>query len=81
MTMGELTWTPDQNMDLSLSKTFAVLREDVRLELRGDFFNLFNWVTWRDPRDLNVFQPIAYTMKNNWTAPPREIQIGLRLAW
>ena len=34
-----------------------------------------------DPRDLNVFQPIAYTMKNNWTAPPREIQIGLRLAW
>jgi hypothetical protein len=80
MKMGELTWTPDQNLDLSLNKGFA-LHEDVRLELRSDFFNLFNWVSWRDPRDVNVFQAITYGMKNNWTAPAREIQLGLRLVW
>ena len=55
--------------------------EGARIELRMDAFNLFNWVSWRDPRDVNVFQPITYTMKNNWTAPSREIQIGARFVW
>ena len=68
---------PDQRrVDLVLSK-LTTIREGMSVELRGEFFNAFNTVTFREPeRTLNTasFGEITRTRGG-----PRVIQLGLKL--
>jgi TonB dependent receptor-like, beta-barrel len=70
-------FAPDQRrVDLVLSK-LTTIREGISLELRGEFFNAFNTVTFREPeRTLNTasFGEITRTRGG-----PRVIQLGLKL--
>ena len=68
---------PDQRrVDLVLSK-LTPIREGISLELRGEFFNAFNTVSFRNPEsDLteSSFGEIEATRGG-----PRVIQLGLKL--
>ena len=73
------------NTDFSLIKHFALPREGMRLDLRAEFFNLFNHPQFGAPggngtgADFNspaTFNVINYTVNN-----PRLIQFGLKLAF
>jgi len=84
-----LPWTKEQNMDLTVAKIFPLSGEDVKLHLRADFFNLFNWVGWRRPGSgpyqmgrANATSMISYMAGDDaGPYPGREVQIGLRLVW
>jgi hypothetical protein len=63
--------------DLSLRKYFA-LRERIRLQFQGDFFNAFNWVNLNDPgTNINGSGYGGIT----GAAPGRNIQFGLKLTF
>jgi hypothetical protein len=71
---------PDQRrIDLVVSKTTAI-RESVSLELRGEFFNAFNTVTFREPdsagKNLN---DASFAQITRTRGGPRVIQLGLKL--
>ena len=78
-----IPWPATKNVDMTLMKTFRFSRaEDVKLDIRADFFNLFNWVNWRNNRyGPFVGNAASFRMTNYWTEPPRTIQAGLRVAW
>jgi hypothetical protein len=73
-------WPIQKNVDMTLLKSFALYREDVRLELRGEFFNLFNWANWNFTRYGPAVQTAStYNMTYYWTQPPRTIQVSARI--
>src|SRR5277367_845199 len=61
------------NVDMSLSKTTALFRESVKLEIRADFFNIFNHTEFNNPT-TNISSPLFGQITT--TAPPRIIQIA-----
>ena len=64
------------NVDMSISKTF-VLREDIKLELRGEFFNLFNHAQFGNPNpDINA--GTQFGVINSTVGNPRVIQFALK---
>jgi hypothetical protein len=63
--------------DLSLRKRFA-LTEKVRLQFQGDFFNAWNIVNLNNP---NVDANSGDFGRINSAAPPRQIQLGLKLTF
>ena len=66
-----------QNENISLAKTFRVT-ESVRIDLRGEAFNLLNRVifgTGNNNLDSNTFGQV--TTANS----PRQMQVGLKLYW
>jgi hypothetical protein len=67
-----------QNWDLSILKNIA-LRETIRLQFRGEFFNLFNQANFRNPTGaaLQFGQPAFGTI--TIADPARSIQLGLKL--
>jgi len=70
------------NMDLSLSKTTA-LTERLKLEIRGDFFNLFNHAEFANP-DTNPTSPTFGEILNTGVpGDPREriIQLAARFSF
>jgi hypothetical protein len=70
------------NFDLSISKTTPLFSERVKLELRGDFFNLFNHPEFANP-DTNILSPTFGQILGTGTrlsdGSPRIVQIALRL--
>jgi hypothetical protein len=63
------------NVDFSFSKSF-VPHEGMKLEIRGDFFNLFNTARFAPPDTLwgdSTFGQVSSTIGN-----PRHGQFGLR---
>jgi len=70
------------NFDLSISKTTPLFSDRVKLELRGDFFNLFNHAEFANP-DTNILSPTFGQILSTGTrlsdGSPRIVQIALRL--
>ncbi len=66
-----------QNIDLGIFRSFRIT-ERHRLEVRGEFFNLFNWVTLGTP----VFSLANANFGKVLTAgAPRIIQVGLKYSF
>ncbi len=68
------------NLDFSLSKSIPVRTEGHHLQLRGEFFNLFNHPNFDIPNHVfgtatfgEIFSENAYGNK-----PPRQVQLGLK---
>ena len=66
------------NVDFSLFKDIAVT-ERIRLQFRGELFNILNHPQFDLPNST-IGQPAAGTITNT-VGTPRDIQIGLRLAF
>jgi hypothetical protein len=74
------------NHDYSLSKNI-LLTERASLEVRGEFFNLWNWHVFTNPGefgasafDTNVASP-TFGMWNGSLSAPRNIQLGVRITF
>jgi hypothetical protein len=66
------------NVDAAVQKTFQV-REGFQLNLRGEFFNLFNHANFNLP-GTNVSSTSTFGVING-ASDPRILQIGLRLSF
>jgi hypothetical protein len=66
------------NLDFLVARNFR-LKETMRLELRGDFFNLTNTAHFARP-NATIGSPQAGTITAT-AVPNREVQIGLRLVF
>jgi hypothetical protein len=66
------------NVDLAVSKTTPLLRERLKLELRFEFFNIFNLAEFSNP-DTNISSGTFGQIVN--TADPRIIQIAARFTF
>ena len=65
------------NIDLAFSKTTPI-RENLRVELRADFFNLLNHAEFANP-DTNINSPTFGRLL--YTYQPRIIQLAVRLSF
>jgi hypothetical protein len=63
-------------VDLGLHKSFALPGQDTRMEIRGEFFNLFNKTNFGAPNG-NVSSADFGTIRS--TFPARQIQLGVKL--
>jgi hypothetical protein len=75
-----LRWPYTKNTDLNVTKSFAPY-ERARLELRFEFYNIFNIVNFVAPAEIRPNVPNQLTMKNAWTGAPRNLQIGARISF
>jgi hypothetical protein len=71
---------PYQNLDFSLYKNFAFLKDDrMRIQLRFEAFNVFNWHVlngW----DQNVASP-TFGAWTGGTSAPRTLQLGAKVTF
>jgi hypothetical protein len=82
MQRNNLKWSYTKNTDLSVFKDIGLYGEKVKLQIRFDFFNLFNWVNWYVPEtDIYLDSPTTLSMTNFWTTGSRTIQLGARITW
>jgi len=63
-----------ENVDLSLFKSFPIWGER-RIELRGEFFNVFNHANFANP-SANIAIPGAFGKVTSTVGNPREIQLA-----
>jgi len=75
-----IRWPYTKNVDLNFTKQFRPL-ERLTFEVRAEFYNLFNWVNFAPPSSISLGSPNTLTMKNSWTAPPRNSQLGFRMVF
>jgi len=66
------------NLDLSFAKVTPLYGDRLKLEIRGDFFNIFNQAEWNDP-NTNVVS--SHFGQITSTAPQRIIQLAGRLSF
>lgn len=67
-----------QNENISLAKTFQI-RESIRIDLRGEAFNLFNRVIFgTGSTSLNAGN---FGIVTNQANDPRQMQVGLKVYW
>ena len=66
-----------KNIDLGLFRTFNI-RENHKLELRGEFFNVFNWVNLGTPTFTMTSSNFGQILTAN---PPRIVQLGVRYSF
>jgi hypothetical protein len=66
------------NLDLSFAKVTPLYGERLKLEIRGDFFNIFNHAEWNDPSTNIVSSHFGQITS---TAPQRIIQLAARLSF
>jgi len=72
-----ITAPSSKNIDIGLFRTFKI-RENHKVELRGEFFNVFNWVNLGVP----VFTMTDKNFGKILTAnPPRIVQMGVRYSF
>jgi hypothetical protein len=67
------------NFDLGLHKEFSLVREDLRLQFRSEFFNLFNTTNLGAPAQ-NVSNANFGTI-TGLSSPARQIQLALKLVF
>jgi len=69
-------------LDFGLSKSMAI-KEDHRLQLRGDFFNLFNHPNFDVPAHVLGTSNFSKILSANayQTKPPRQIQLSVRYSF
>ena len=70
-----------KNVDFSLLKSFRVHGPQKRVDLRFDFFNLFNWTNFTLPNSINLGGNAANFSMRNFAGGPRTMQIGARFAF
>jgi len=68
------------NLDLSLSRSFRVTH-DARLELRAEVFNVANAVHLGPPAVVINVLPAQAGRITSTQAPPRQLQLGVRLVF
>lgn len=68
------------NLDFGLSKSMALGSENHRLQLRGDFFNLFNHPNFDIPAHALGASNLGVVLSENayGNKPPRQIQLSAR---
>jgi Carboxypeptidase regulatory-like domain/TonB-dependent Receptor Plug Domain len=66
------------NFNIALSKTMPIYRESVKLELRGEFFNVFNHTEFNNPSTSITSGSFGQI---SGTADPRIIQIAGRISF
>jgi len=71
------------NLDFALVKTIPLHAEKHRLQLRGEFFNLFNHPNFDIPNHTFGAPTFGQVLSANayGDKPPRQIQVGLRYAF
>ena len=69
-------WNLTEN--LSVAKTIS-LSSGVRLDIRGEVFNLFNRVTWGAPEQN--FNSANFGLITSQANAPRQMQLGVKLYW
>ena len=74
------------NWDVSIFKNFKLVREKAKLQLRGEFYNAFNhtqFTAWNTSASFDAAGKQANALFGSATAaaPPRRIQIALRLTY
>ena len=77
-----IRWPATRNVDLNVTKSFRLYGENVRLDLKFDFFNLFNWVNWNSPEAITLGgnPSVIYSMQNR-SGAPRTMQLGARISF
>jgi hypothetical protein len=68
---------PLRNLDFSVLKNFPI-KERVRLQFRGEFFNILNHPNFGQP-DMNISNVTAGVISTAYDG--RSIQMGLRLSF
>jgi hypothetical protein len=66
-----------KDVDLSLMKNFPIA-EELHLQFRSDFFNLFNHTNFQNPTTVTTSTNFGQILTAN---PSREIQAALKLIW
>jgi len=72
-----LTGPSSKNIDIGLFRAFNI-RENHKLELRGEFFNVFNWVNLGTPTFTMTSSNFGKILS---AAPPRIVQLGVRYSF
>ena len=67
------------NTDFALAKQIP-LKESVHMELRGEYFNLFNHANFANPSS-NVANPSSFGVISNTVSSPRIAQIAARISF
>jgi hypothetical protein len=75
---GMLRMIPSSNVDFGLIKNVAVT-ERVKLEIRGDFLNIFNQVQFATPSLDSVFAGPTFGELTSQQNSPRNILLGARV--
>jgi hypothetical protein len=75
-----------QEFDFSVFKNWPFWRERMRLQFRGEFFNLFNHPNFQEPKTKifdgkGIVFPTASQLKPPTLTSEREIEFGLKLTW
>ena len=76
-TRGEFRGPGLHVWDLSLRKSFAI-NGDVKLQVQADMFNAFNHTNLRYSAQTLNLSTSGFQLLNQ-AAPPRNVQLGLRL--
>jgi hypothetical protein len=71
---------PSLNENVSLAKSI-VLHESLRLDLRGEAFNLFNRVLFGPLSSATVLQNPNFGLWRAQANSPRQMQLALKLYW
>jgi len=77
-TLGSVRSDPEKNYDFSLDK-FININESTKLQIRGDFFNVFNR-PWFAPPNSN-WGSGSFGVVSSLQGPPRYVQISARIDW
>ncbi|NWG14508.1 MAG: TonB-dependent receptor [Acidobacteria bacterium] len=76
-----------QNQDFALVKDIMLVKENVRMQLRAEFFNLWNWHIfnaqggWGGSSFTTDINSPDFGMWNGSVTNPRNIQVGVRLGF
>jgi hypothetical protein len=65
-----------QQVDMSLFKSFPI-KESMRVEIRGEFFNAFNHPNFANPA-ADTSSPGSFGKSTNTVIDPREIQLAAK---
>lgn len=67
------------NTDIAIGKRFSITERNY-FEFRGEFFNLFNTVSWAPPSggNINIGSPATFGAITSQVQDPRRIQFGLK---
>jgi hypothetical protein len=74
----EIRGPGQKSLDLALSKRFF-MTERVEMQVRGEAFNLFNWVNYANPS--TTVSAAGFGSISSTTAAPRTLQIALKLGF
>ena len=67
----------DRDWDMGLMKNFKI-KDQLALELRGEFFNAFNQTSWSNPSSSMTSPTLGQIYS---TYSPRIVQVALKLHW